>query len=344
MKYRSHNQEANLFSTIEHQQKIIRKNFGINKLNGLIDFETFRAELENILGYDKRQPNKGGRPPFDCVLMFKIILLQKFHGLSDQATQDQISDRLSFMQFLGLQMGDDIPDANTLWDFKETLGQQGAERLFRLFDQHLGDQGIIGREGTIVDASFVQAPIQRNSREQNTQIKEGKTPEEWNDQPNKLAQKDTEAKWTQKNNVNYYGYKNHIKIDAKTKLITACHTTSAEIHDSQILQTLVNSQDKAVLADSAYRSKEIETYLLQTCDCEDFILYKPQRNKPLTEEEIQLNRLRSRIRSRVEHIFARIQQYGSDTLRTIGKARAAFHITVTNLLYNLDRYTFLCRN
>ena len=126
-------------------------------------------ELENILGYDKRQPNKGGRPPYDCVLMFKIVLLQKFYGLSDQATEEQIGDRLSFMQFLGLQMGDDIPDANTLWDFKETLGHQGAERLFAHFDKHLGDQGIIGREGSIVDASFVEVPRQRNSRQENEQ-------------------------------------------------------------------------------------------------------------------------------------------------------------------------------
>ena len=92
---------------------------------------------------------------------------------------------------------------------------------------------------------------QRNSREENEQIKNRQTPQEWEQNPDKLAQKDIDARWTQKNNINYYGYKNQIKIDAKTKLITACHTTRAEVHDSQILQTLVNLRDKAVLADSA---------------------------------------------------------------------------------------------
>lgn len=344
MQYREITQEANLFSSFEHDRKVAELKLGINQLTDMIDFELFRPELERLLGYDRRGKGHPGRPPFDPVLMFKVLLIQKFYGLSDQATQIQIADRRSFMQFLGLQPGDAIPDGNTLWDFKEKLGAEGAESLFAVFDAHLGERGVIGREGSIVDASFVEAPRQRNSRQENEQIKQGQVPQDWEDQPHKLCQKDVQARWTKKNNTAYYGYKNHAKVDAKTKLITRSKTTSAEVHDSKTFRALVDASDNAVFADSAYRSQEIENYTLVECDCEDFILYKAKTNRPLSEQEKIINRQRSRIRCRVEHVFARLKNFGADFVRTIGLARATFHNHITNLLYNLDRYRQLCPN
>ena len=180
MKYRNPKKDNDLFSMIEHQQEVMRAVKGINKLNAVIDWELFRGDLESLLGYDIRDPRRGGRPPFDAVLMLKVLVLQKYYGLSDDEAEFQIMDRFSFMQFLGLQPGDSVPDAKTIWDFKQLLekdGRDGGRKLFERFGQLLQSQGMLAKEGSIVDASFVAAPKQRNSREENAQIKEGKRPE-----------------------------------------------------------------------------------------------------------------------------------------------------------------------
>lgn len=106
----------------------------------MIDWELFRPELESLLGYDNRDLSKGGRPPFDPVFMLKVLVLQKYHNLSDEQTEFQIGDRFSFMQFLGLQPGDSVPDEKTIWDFKWLLdkdGHDGARKLFECFASQL---------------------------------------------------------------------------------------------------------------------------------------------------------------------------------------------------------------
>ena len=249
MKYITPCEESDLFSILDHQKKISGRSKGINKLSNCIQWEDFREELESILGYNKRDSNKGGRPPFDPAFMFKVLILQKYHGLSDEATQDQIADRFSFMEFLKLQPGDSIPNQNTIWDFKKSLeknGSNGSKRLFKLFERMLSKQGIISREGSIVDASFISAPRQRNSRSENEEIKNGKRPESFKANAVKDRQKDCDARWAKKNNEIHYGYKNHIKVDAKTKLITECTTTAANVHDSRAFKDLVNKEDQAI--------------------------------------------------------------------------------------------------
>jgi IS5 family transposase len=193
-------------------------------------------------------------PPFDPVLMFKVLVLQRFHGLSDNATEEQIFDRTSFKNFLGLRIGDDIPDAKTLWDFKQRIeegGREGSRKLFDAFGQMLECNGIIAREGSIIDASFdsfhsplrgslrlsvslrsaVEAPRQRNDRGQNQRIKQGERPEEFDASPAVGRQKESEARWTKKNNETHYGWKNHVKVDLKTKLILTSKTTPASVHE-----------------------------------------------------------------------------------------------------------------
>ena len=318
---------------------------GINKLNAVIDWELFRVDLESLLGYDVRDPRRGGRPPFDAVLMLKVLVLQKYYGLSDDEAEFQIMDRFSFMQFLGLQPGDSVPDAKTIWDFKQLLekdGREGSSKLFKRFGQLLQSQGMLAKEGSIVDASFVAAPRQRNSREENAQIKEGKRPEGFDQNTAKGRQKDCEARWTKKNHEVHYGYKNHAKVDAKSKLVSAYVTTPASVHDSQVLEELVDEDDEAIFADSAYQSAASEELLLEK-NCQNFILFKATRNHPLTEEENLTNKMRSRIRVRCEHVFGRMSQMAMDKLRTIGLVRANQHNAFSNLVYNMDRYAFLCR-
>jgi transposase, IS5 family len=344
MNYYQFSSTGDLFTIIEHQEKIAALKVGINKLDDYIDWENFRAELEDILGYSKRDSKKGGRPPFDPVLMLKVLLIQKFYDLSDAATEQQIQDRFSFMSFLGLRPGDTVPDKNTIWDFKQALeknGCNGTERLFKHFQEQLNKEGLISKEGSIVDASFVDAPRQRNSRDQNNEIKSGKRPEGFEKDTNKGRQKDCDARWSKKNQEVHYGYKNHVKIDAKSKLIVKGMTTAGNVHDSQVFKDLVDKEDNAVFADSAYQSEEIEKYVLETCDSEEFIMLKGKRGKPLSEEEKATNKLRSRIRARVEHVFGRMKQLGMDYVRSIGLPRAIQHNTLCNLLYNLDRYRVL---
>jgi IS5 family transposase len=348
MKYRSQNGGGDLFAFIDHQKKAeaAQRTTGIGKLSDIIDWEGFRGDLEDILGYGNRDSSKGGRPPFDPVFMFKVLVLQKFHGLSDASVEEQIADRFSFMRFLGLRPGDAIPDSNTVWDFREALerdGRKGSERLFARFDEMLETRGLIGHEGSIIDASFVDAPRQRNTREQNESIKKGERPAEFDQDTPKGRQKDCEARWAKKNNETHFGFKNHAKVDAKSKLIIKGKTTGANVHDSQVFKDLVDKTDNAVFADSAYESAENERYLLEDCDCEDFVMFKGRRGHPLTEEEKATNTLRSRIRVRVEHVFGRMSQMGMDIVRSIGLKRGSQHNTLSNLVYNMDRYAFLIR-
>lgn len=334
-----------MFSAMEHEEAVGRKNTGILKLRDIIPWESFRLLLEEVTGYDKRDWSKGGKPPFDPVLMFKVLVLQKFHGLSDDATEEQIFDRASFKSFLGLRLGDDIPDAKTLWDFKQRLeaeGREGARRLFDAFNSILESQGLVAREGSIVDASFVEAPRQRNDRDQNQRIKQGERPAEFDENPAVGRQKDCEARWTRKYTEAHYGWKNHVKADLKTKFILSSKTTPASVHDSQVFEQLLDEKDRAVLADSAYYSEKHEACLLKL-NAQEFLMRKAVRGHPLSDAERQTNHTISRMRVRVEHVFARLKQMGADLCRSIGLKRAALHNHLSNLVYNMDRYACLAR-
>ena len=161
----------------------------------VVDFEMFRPELEAALDYSDGA--KGGRPPFDPVLMFKILVIQAHNNLSDDRAEFLINDRLSFMRFLGLGLADKAPDAKTIWVFRERLTRAGAiEALFARFDRAIREAGYIPMSGQIVDASLVAAPKQRNTDAEKADIKAGRIPQAWTERPAKLRQKDRDARWT----------------------------------------------------------------------------------------------------------------------------------------------------
>ena len=169
----------------------------LEKLNSVIPWDVFRKPLAKAL--KRCDGAKGGRPPFDTVLMFKILVLQALYDLSHDQAELVINDRLSFMRFLGLGLGDKVPDAKTIWLFGEHLSQVGAlKTLFARFDKPLAKAGYLAMGGQIVDASIVAAPKQRNSDGEKTDIKAGKIREDWKDKPAKLRQKDRDARWTVK--------------------------------------------------------------------------------------------------------------------------------------------------
>ena len=313
----------------------------LEKLNRNIDWEGLRGILTKTLKKEAKGP--GGRPPFDYVMMFKILVLQKLNNIADDKTEYLIKDRLSFQRFLGLQLCDTVPDAKTIWLFKEELKNANIlDTIFYRFVEQLEEKGIITHSGSIVDATFVDVPKQRNTKDENEEIKEGKTPEEWEQEENrhKKAQKDVNARWATKNKETHYGYKNHIKIDKKSKIITKYRTTSAEVHDSQELKNLIDgNKDKRIYGDSAYTGEEV-----QSCIPEKMlnrIHEKGYRDHPLTKTQIRNNTAKSRIRARVEHVFAWMNHFGGIFIRTIGIKRAEFQIGLMNLAYNMTRYMYI---
>ena len=178
-------------------------------LDQAIPWETFRPVLSKVICKFKK--SNEGRKPYDSVFMFKILVLQSLNNLSDDQTEFMIKDRLSFMRFLGLDFEDTVPDAKTLWLFRDTLSNKNViDKLFRRFNRYLDREGLFARQGQLIDASIVPVPVQRNTREENTRIKHGEVPEDWKEQPHKLQQKDTDARWVKKNGRSHYGLKNEI--------------------------------------------------------------------------------------------------------------------------------------
>ena len=306
----------------------------------------FRPLLEERLS--KEPQGKGGRPPYDYVMMFKIMILQRFYNISDDQVEFQVNDRMSFMRFLNLTISDDVPDAKTIWLFRERLTDLDlVEELFSLFLNKLVSLNLVANEGKILDASFVEVPRQRNNREENQQIKEGKIPERFEKNPHVKSQKDTDARWTKKNNVSYFGYtcaaqsasKNSVKEDAKSKIVTKYYVTAANVHDSQMMETLLDENDKGepLYGDSAYFGEPQEK-VISDKEMISQICEKGYKNKPLTEEQKENNREKSSIRSRVEHIFGFMENSMNQMyIQCIGIKRAAAIIGLMNLTYNMFR-------
>ena len=309
------------------------------RVGKLVEWRLFEPGIESAILTEARGP--GGRPRFAPLLMFKVLVLQRLHGLADDATSFQITDRKSFRAFLGLTPGDAVPDGQTISDFRQALiDAKAIESLFDTFLRHLQkEHGLaLAKQGVMVDASFCEVPRQRNRRAENAQIKAGEVPPAIGEKPKVKAHKDLDARWTKKNRETYYGYKDHVKVDVKDKLILKAIVTPASVHDSQVFDALIEPGDKVVYADSAYRSAAIDAGLA-TKNVEPRINEKGTRGHPLSDEQKAGNREKSKIRSRVEHVFAQLS--GSMKAlyqRCIGMARNAACLSLTNLVYNLLRF------
>ena len=353
--------QAGFFDVDERLKELSAKGDDLERLNAIVDFELFRPDLERAV--PRSDGSRGGRPPFDHVFMFKILILQASHSLSDERTEYLIKDRLSFMRFLGLALADTVPDANTIWTFREaltraTLGEKPAiEVLFRSYEMALTKAGFLAMGGQIVDASIVAAPKQRNSDGEKRDIRNGRIPEAWKDKPAKLAQKDRDARWTVKFSkgkpdengapridlaVPAFGYKNHITIDREHGLIRTWTATDAARHDGAQLPNLVSNNNTAssVWADTAYRSKANEQHLADN-GLRSQIHRKKPAGKPTPVNIARANSAKSKIRSAVEHVFARQKGPMGLIVRTIGIARARVKIGLANIAYNMTRAVWL---
>ena len=295
----------------------------------------------------------------------QIVMLIAWYGLSYERSQYQINDRLSFMRFLGVEIGEDLPSDSAIWDFKEDIKNTGVERvLFELFNEILVDLGYTLKSGSMVDASFVEVPKRRVINE--TSIKEDPNllleneainvtlePTEEaifvhaNDEKTAhiLSQTDFDARWTKKNNQSYFGYKNHADVDKNTKFIIGFDVTSAEVHDSRIFLQFINRDTVSVHADSAYMSDDIIVALKAiNPNIKINICHKAYRNKPLTESQKAENTLIAKIRARVEHVFGFMtRSMGGMVLNCIGIERIRRDIGLKNLGYNMQRLVTILR-
>ena len=327
----------------------------LEKVNAVVPWEVFRKPLSKAL---KRSDGaRGGRPAYDPVLMFKVLVLQALYNLSDDQTEFMIQDRLSFMRFLGLGLSERVPDAKTIWLFREHLAQAGAvETLFARFDRHLAKAGYLAMSGQIVDATIVSAPKQRNTDGEKADIKAGKVPAAWKAKPAKLRQKDRDARWTVKVSkarpveqgkaklvdiaVPAFGYKNHAAIDRRHGFIRGWSVTNAAAYDgAQLRSVLKRNTGSTVWADTAYRSKKNEAWLSKHGFVSD-IHHKKPKGRAMSERMSRANGRRSKVRSAIEHVFARQKGPMGLFVRTIGIVRARAKIGIANLAYNLMRYVW----
>ena len=326
----------------------------------VLDFEIFRPELDAALAYSDGA--RGGRPPFDPVMMFKILVIQATNNLSDERAEFLINDRLSFMRFLGLGLSDRIPDARTIWLFREKLTNAGAiGPLFERFDATLRQSGYIAMSGQIVDASLIAAPRQRNSEDEKKAIKEGRIPDDWKDKPAKLRQKDRDARWTVKFTkakpredgslptvdlaIPVFGYQNHISIDCGFGFIRQWIATDAAAYEGRRLREgLLDKTNTAsgVWADTAYRSAANEEFMGKNGFVSHVHRKKP-KGRAMPGAIRRANNAKSKIRSKVEHVFAEQKDRMDLFIRTIGIARAKMKIGLANFVYNIKRLLFLRR-
>ena len=323
------------------REKLEQTHDRLRELAQLVPWEVFTEHL-NSLAPTERKSN-AGRKAIDSLLLFKMLVLQQLYNLSDEQTEYQSHDWASFRRFLGLESEDEVPDAKTLWLFRKKLTKASLiEKLFAQFDDFLNQSGYEAQGGQIIDATFIPVPIQRNTREENEQIKQGETPETWSNNPHKRSQKDTDARWTKKNNKSYFGYKDHINIDAKYGFIRTHQVTNASVHDSKMFAQVFdfNNQDDDIWADSAYYNVNFEMSL-KLLDYVSQIHERGYRNHPLNEEQKASNREKSKTRARVEHVFGGwVMTMGGKLVRCIGIEQVRAYQGLKDLTYNLTRYVF----
>jgi transposase, IS5 family len=329
----------------------------LERLAKVVDFEVFRDALEAALSRSDRA--KGGRPPYDRVLMFKVLVLQTLYTLSDDQIEYQLKDRLSFMRFVGLALHDPVPDAKTIWLYREQLARAGAtERLFARFDALLRAKGWLAMGGQIVDATVIAARRPRLTQAEKHTIRDGGVPAEW--KPARRAQIDRDGRWTIKRGgkreatpdgghnrqpeiaVPVFGYKNHVGIDREHGFLRRYTVTPAAAYDGGQLGAVLDPDNTAsdVWADTAYRSAA-NLALLERRGLKPQFQRKKPRGKKMPAHIARGNATRARVRSRVEHVFAAQKCRLGLLVRTVGMVRARVKIGLANLAYNFTRLAWL---
>lgn len=292
----------------------------LSQLDAATPWEKLAHPIRQLPEY---KSHGSGRPPWEPTLMLKCMMLAKWFNLSDPALEDALKDRISFRMFVGLSFADDTPDETTFVRFRTRLREAKLyDYLFCSVIKHLDSQGLLVKEGTMVDATVVtQAMGSKNDDGENT--------------------RDTDASFTKKHGKTYHGYKTHIAADY-SGIVTDYRFTTAKEHDSKRIDELTRDEDKVVVADSAYSGRARRDALNER-GVIDAIIYKRNRGQPrLAEWQEEWNTVVSRVRAGVEHPFAMMkQQLGYRKVRYRGLERNGFDACLTLMACNLKRSVWL---
>jgi len=297
------------------------------RLDAAVPWNKLLAPILKLPEYAKyiQDPSRPGERPIDPRVMVKGLLLAKWYNLSDPQLEEQLKDRISFRRFVGLSQQDRTPDETTFVKFRRRLREADLDTvIFDTILKHVERQGLLLKEGTIVDATIIE-----QARGQKTGEKDEKGQD--------ITTRDPEASFTKKNDTSYHGYKMHTATDT-SGIITGVVVSTASHHDSRHIDELIEGEKRAVIADSAYsdakRREELEARGVLPG-----IIYKRNRGqKKLSAWQKKWNRLVSRVRAIGEHPYAWMKRLMNFTgCRYRGLRRNTFDFVMTAAAYNLRR-------
>lgn len=327
----------------EHKRK--RPNF-LDAVAGLIKWERIEKLLRKKLG--RSEENAAGVKAYPSLVMFKVLLLQSWHNLSDLDMEYSLADRNSFVRFAGFSLEDETPDHTTICRFRNLLLKR--KLLDKLLDEVNGQlqaQGKLIKKGSIVDASIISSSAHPTKQVDIENVSEDRKEEASSPDLTVTVRYsvDTEAAWTKKGTRYFYGYKAHVATDSQDGFILSAHVTPANRADTVEFSKVVakaNLAPKArVYADKGYTS-ESNTVFLREKGLRSAIMNKAVRNRPLEKRERQRNRCISAIRSTVERIFGTLKRgYGLSRASYIGRAKVELEFMLCAIAYNLKKAVLL---
>lgn len=326
--------KPDLFADAAHKRKIESLGDPLQLIARHIDFAQLTQTIDTLL--PRGDASRGGRPPYPTEVMVRILVLKHLYKLSDEQTEYQLLDRMSYRRFCLLQDSATIPDRNTIWHYQQRLGVDGVTALFQAMDNQLLRHGYLARCGQIIDATLVSAPIQHLTKKDKEQLDQGDIPEDWS--AAKRRQKDLDATHTKKHGKSYHGYKLSICVDVKHKFIRKMTTGTASEHDSRHFDEVIDEGNTSldVYADRGYPGAR-RSEMLKVLGYREHIQRKAKPNQPLSDCQKGRNKRIAKTRARVEHPFAQMRHMGGKIIRTIGQARATVAMTMMATCYNLKR-------
>lgn len=302
----------------------------LNKLDNIVDWDEVVALVRVI---DRTSKETGGCPHRDLHVKTKMLFVQYLYNLSDPELEDQVNDRLSFQQFVGVDFQTTVPDYSTIWRFKERLIEEGLlDKIFALVNSFLEDKNLFIKKGTMMDATIIESsnrPLSDKRREELEQ--------------NSSSQVDTDARSTKKRGKYYFGYKGHTGVDVGSKLIRKRKFTSANVHDSKEKEDLLSGDEQSVFGDSAY-SNQNDKRKKRKDGVYYGVLDKANRGRKLSNSQKKRNKKKSKVRSAVEHPYGVMKtkmNYTQAVAKTFSRNQLRFDMNC--IVYNLIRADFLLK-
>lgn len=295
-----------------HKKHKTRRELFLGKMDQLIPW----AKLENKISRYYPQ-GENGRPPYPLSTMLRVHSMQLFYNLSDPAMEDALYEIESMRQFAGLRLSERLPDETTILNFRHFLEQHKlGKKIFDTINQHLSEQGLILREGSIVDATILSAPSSTK---------------------NQTGERDPQMHQTRKGQQWYFGMKMHIGVDAALGLIHSIATTSAEVHDVVMTGQLLHGKEKTVWGDAGYIGVDKRDEHSQR-KVGWLIAMRPGKRAQLPPSDplAQAERTKASVRAKVEHSFFYIKKvFGYSKVRYRGLAKNTHRLQVLAAFSNM---------